>query len=132
MKNVNVQKEGEVTQAVARAEVERLELSPLATVTESEHGYVLEADMPGVAERDLRVTVEHRTLTVEGENRVEVPDGAVLVMHEIAPLRYRGVYELPDRVDATAVKATLKNGVLRLELPAREEAKPRRIEVKAA
>ena len=118
---------------VAPAEQEaRAEVFPAVTVRENDQGHLLEAELPGVEERGLRVTVEQRTLTIEGENAVAAPAGHTLVMREIVPAKYRAVIDLPERIDTAGIKAGFKHGVLRIQLPHREEAKPRRIEVAAA
>jgi len=110
----------------------RLDVFPSVVIFEDQDGHVLEAEMPGAEERNVRVTIEGRTLTVEAENAAANPDGYTQVMREIEPVRYRAVMDLPERIDPSAIKASFKHGVLRVDLPHRAETKARRIAVAAA
>jgi HSP20 family protein len=114
------------------ADVARLECVPLVAIRKEGDGFVVVAELPGVDEKGLKVTVEDVTLVLEAQNDVSEPQGYRPVLREIAPVVYRAVFSLPDRVDTTRVKATLRNGLLRVALPSREERKPRRIEIAAA
>jgi HSP20 family protein len=92
---------------------------------------VVEADVPGLTKDDLEITVEDNVLTISGEykNATEDKQGS----YHIRERRY-GKFErswtLPKTADGEKVSAGLTNGVLTLRIPTREEAKPRRIEVK--
>ena len=107
----------------------RVQATPLARVVEGSDAYELKVELPGVDERDLRIDIEHRTLTVEGDSTVVERKGQRLVHEEFAPAAFRAVYELPEQVEAAAVTAKLVQGILTLTLPKREEVKPRRIAV---
>lgn len=104
-------------------------IGPLVDVREDAEGYTLRADLPGVAETAVQLTVEDRTLILDADNDVPVPEGYQIVRQEIAPVRYRAVFEIPDRVDPGAIQSVLRNGVLIVTLPKREEVKPRRLTV---
>lgn len=115
----------------ASGQAPRREVSPSATLRESEDGYVMRIGLPGVEDSDLQLTVEGSTLALEADTRYETPEGFQLIREECPPVCYKAVYEIPDLVQAEAVKAQLKDGVLIVELPKREEVKPRKIAVKA-
>ena len=91
---------------------------PRFEVLEKKEGFVLSADLPGVKEEDLEITVQKNLLTVAGKR-----EG-------------RGAFErkftLPGSVDAEAVHAELKNGVLTLTVPKKPEVQPRKIAITAA
>lgn len=94
--------------------------------------FVLRADVPGLAESDIQISVAGNTVTLKGERKLEVPEGHSVHRRERSAVRFAKSFELPARVDADKVTATLKHGVLTLTLPKAAEAQPRQIAVKAA
>jgi HSP20 family protein len=95
--------------------------------------FVLRADVPGLAENDLQISVAGNTVTLRGERKVdEAPEGYSAHRRERSTVRFARSFDLPARVDADKVTATLKHGVLTLTLPKVAEAQPRQISVKAA
>jgi len=89
------------------------------------------ADMPGVDQNTVSVTVEKNVLTVEGEARVDTPEGYRLVGQEYGVGRYRRDFTLSDAVDPDGIKARVRHGVLELTLPKREHVKTRKVEIEA-
>ncbi|MEJ2371019.1 MAG: Hsp20/alpha crystallin family protein [Gemmatimonadales bacterium] len=106
------------------------EWRPPADLYETDDGFRVELELPGFDVGDIQVTVERGVLTVTGERAVETEQES-----ESCHVRERRVgsvargFQLPDNVDAENVKAHLENGVLRVLLPKRADAKPKRIEV---
>jgi HSP20 family protein len=94
--------------------------------------FVLHADVPGLTEQELQISVAGNTVTLRGERKVEAPEGYSAHRRERSTVRFARSFELPARVDADKVTATLKQGVLTLTLPKAAEAQPRQISVKAA
>lgn len=94
--------------------------------------FVLRADVPGLTESDIQISVAGNTVTLKGERKLEVPEGHSVHRRERSAVRFAKSFELPSRVDADKVTATLKHGVLTLTLPKVAEAQPRQISVKAA
>lgn len=94
--------------------------------------FVLRADVPGLTENDVQISVSGNTVTLRGERKVEVPEGHSVHRRERSAVRFAKSFELPARVDADKVTATLKHGVLTLTLPRAAEAQPRQISIKAA
>lgn len=94
--------------------------------------FVLRADVPGLTEKDFEISVANNTVTLKGERKVQVPEGYSQHRRERADVRFAKSFQLPARVDAEKVTATLKHGVLTLTLPRAAEAQPRQISVKAA
>ena len=94
--------------------------------------FVLRADVPGLTENDFQINLAGNTLTLKGERKLEAPEGHTVHRRERSAFRFARSLELPARVDAEKVTATLKHGVLTLTLPKAAEAQPRQIAVKAA
>lgn len=108
---------------------DRPQVVPVVDVREDNEGYTLTAELPGVTEQAIQLTIEDRTLMLDAENEVSTPEGYTVIRREVQPLRYHAVFELPDRVKLDDIKSTLRNGVLTIALPKREEVKPRRVAV---
>jgi len=104
---------------------------PPVNLQETAEGYVLTAEIPGVAPEDIDVSVEGTTVTLSGERKIElaVGDGTAVHRRERQSGSFRRAFELPAKVDLDAAKATHKNGVLTLRLPKAAEAKPRQIAI---
>ena len=115
---------------VARRE-SRDEIMPNTAVRQDKDGFLLVAELPGVDDQSLQVTVEDGVLQIEAANSVASPEGYTVALREISPVTYKASFELPDRVEAAGVKASLKNGLLRVLLPISEAKKPKRIAIVA-
>ena len=103
-------------------------LTPLANILESNDGYVLEAEMPGVNKDGLDITVENGELTIVGRRATTEPRGRE-VYRESRAFDYRRTFELDPSIDASKVSARIDQGVLTLQLPKAESVKPRKIAV---
>lgn len=124
--------EKQETEAPVRAErVERRRTyEPRVDIHEMDEEVIVFADVPGVDESSLDITLEKNVLTIRG--RVEAPS---LENFRLAHAEYRvGDYvrsfTLSDTIDRDNIEATVKNGVLRLSLPKAEAAKARKIVVR--
>ncbi len=105
---------------------------PPTNVFETREAFVVKADVPGLSDADVSVSVEDDALVVRGERKAEVPAGYRVHLREREPVAFTRKLPLPARVDADAVTATLEHGVLTITLPKAREALPRQITVKAA
>jgi len=103
-------------------------MSPEVNIYETENGYTLEAEMPGVTRDRLEVTLENNALTLVGHRTEEAPPGTVLY-RESRPAHFRRVFELDPAIDSAKIRAQMQQGLLILELPKTEAVKPRRIAV---
>jgi len=105
---------------------------PRVDIYEDKDSLFLVADMPGVDEKTVDIELEKNVLTIAG--RVEngrIKDGTLMYSeYEIGD--YERVFTLSDEIDRDKIVATVKNGVLRLELPKAEKVKPKKIAIKAA
>lgn len=107
--------------------------TPSVDISETTAKYVIKAEIPEVKKEDVKVTLEHGVLTVQGIRRQE-PEEKGRKYHRVE--RSYGTFvrsfSLPDLVDDTKVQAVFKEGILILHLPKSEKAKPKAIEVKVA
>jgi HSP20 family protein len=93
---------------------------------------VIEAEMPGMKKEDLSITMENNVLTLAGKRTSESEkEGTNYHVRERRTGEFSRSFRLPDTADGEKITADLTNGVLTLMVPTREEAKPRRIEVKS-
>jgi HSP20 family protein len=106
---------------------ERAYLSPNVNIIETKEGYILEAEMPGVAKEGLEVSLEENMLAITGRRQ---PDPSANLLHrESNPVDYRRVFELDPDIDTGKINAQIEQGILTLTLPKAEKVKPRRITV---
>jgi len=105
-------------------------LRPAVSISEDESGLLLTADLPGAVKQTLDIHVEKGILTISAPASREMPGRPIYSEFEWAP--YYRQFQIPDVIDQARVKAEFKNGVLTLQLPKAEAAKPRRIEVELA
>lgn len=105
--------------------------SPAVDIFENDHTITVLADMPGVKPDDLEIDLRDNVLTLSG--RVSAPPrGAdTVVLREYEPGTYFRQFSVSESIDQAKIDARLKDGVLRLELPKIERARPRQISVRA-
>jgi HSP20 family molecular chaperone IbpA len=105
---------------------------PRVDVRENAQGIILTADLPGVDEKGLEVSLEGRVLTLEGRNAETAPADRQRTYAEYIPGDYRRRFTLAlDRVDAGNIKARLRDGVLTVTIPKATAAQRRKIDIKA-
>lgn len=102
-------------------------ITPPVDIYETSEGLVVMADLPGVAKEDMDVRVDNNILTIRGVPKHSAPGTPVYQEYELIPFFRQ--FELSEKVDQNKITAELKYGVLTLNLPKAEEAKPRKIEV---
>ena len=106
--------------------------APTVDICERKDAYVVTVELPGAKLDDLEIAFQGGLLTIQGE-RCLAPDSADerphLIERRYGP--FRRSITLPAHVKADAIDASLEDGVLRVVVPKAEEAKPKRIEVRA-
>jgi len=102
---------------------------PRGDIYETRDDVVLVIDMPGVPAGNVEVTVEQDVLAVFGKWTLPNPDGFNLAYREYLPTSFRREFRLSQEVDSERIQAQVKDGVLTVTLPKREQAKPRKIAV---
>ncbi len=111
---------------------EALNFMPAFEVKETKDAYIFKADLPGVKETDLEVTVAGDRLTIAGKREVEKQDkGDTYYTYERSYGSFSRLFTLPQGADADHAKAELKDGVLNLVVPKKAEVQARKIQVKA-
>jgi HSP20 family protein len=104
--------------------------APLVDIYEQDGDLVLKAELPGIDHKDVDVNVENNVLTLRGERKW---DGEVKreSYHRVerAYGTFTRSFTLPNMIDTEKIKAEFKDGMLRLVLPKREEAKPKQIAI---
>jgi HSP20 family protein len=105
---------------------------PTFEVFERKDGYVFRADLPGVKQEDLDITLNANRLTVSGKREAEErKEGERFYAYERSFGTFSRSFTLPEGVDAEHVAAELKNGVLTLVVPKKPEIQPKKISIKA-
>jgi len=107
--------------------------SPAVDILETENELVLKADLPEVKMENLDIRVEDGTLSLRGERKFEqVQNEKGYHRLERSYGAFSRTFTLPDTVAPEGVKATFKDGVLTINLPKKEVAKPRQIKVEVS
>jgi HSP20 family protein len=102
-------------------------ITPPVDIFETKDGLTVVADLPGVDRSKLDIRVADGLLTIQGRTSHIAP--GTPIEGEYRLLNFFRQFELPDEVDAEKIGAELKHGVLTLQLPKKEKAKPRKVEV---
>lgn len=105
--------------------------APALDVYEDKENVVVRAEIPGMKKEDLDISLHDNVVTVSGERKHEKKyEGGQTSREERFFGRFTRSMKLPKQVDANAVKASYKDGILTITLPKAEEAKPRQIKIK--
>ena len=104
--------------------------SPPVDIYETATGFALLADMPGVSQDNLEVSVANNVLTLKGRVAQGLPGKARYQEFEPASILRR--FKLDNAFDTERVEAELRNGVLTLHIPKAKAAMPRQIDIKIA
>ena len=112
----------------ARTQSQPSSFAPTFNVIEREGGYHISADVPGVREEDVDVTVQDNYLVISGSrNAEERKEGDNFYIYERRYGNFSRAFALPDNADPESVEAHMKDGVLDVKVAKRETAKPRKI-----
>jgi HSP20 family protein len=104
---------------------------PLVDIQETEDAWIVEAELPGVKRQDVNLEVHDSELAISGEIKERERKG-ILRRRTRRTGRFDYRVTLPGEADAENIEATLADGVLTVRIPKPEQARPRRIEVRAA
>jgi HSP20 family protein len=106
-------------------------ITPRLDVNETEKTYEVAAELPGVKKDDVKVSIDHDRITIEGECREanERREGENVVYSERSARKFMRSFLLPTEVDDTAAQAKLENGILSLTLPKKEGSEARRLTI---
>jgi HSP20 family protein len=105
--------------------------SPAVDIFEHESAITVLADMPGVKAGDLEIDLRENVLTLTGRVSLPAVEGQSNVLREYEPGAFFRQFTLGSAIEQARIDAKLSDGVLRLELPKAEKARPRQITVRA-
>jgi HSP20 family protein len=106
------------------------EWTPVADISESPAEYLIKADLPAVKKEDIKVTVDKGVITISGERKQEKQSKDE---NEIRVESFHGTFtrsfSLPDDIDANAIKAESKDGVLHVHIPRMQAPRPKSVAI---
>lgn len=105
--------------------------TPKVDILETEERIEILADMPGVDEASVELTLEKNVLTIYGKVEADIPERHRLAVSEYGIGDYQRQFVLSNEVDRERIEAVAKNGVLSIQLPKAATAKTRKIAVRA-
>lgn len=102
---------------------------PVTDIYEKEDAILVQCDMPGVTQEQVNIHLENYELEISGRQTGAAPEGCDLLIGEYDIGVFRRKFSIPQLIDRDQIRARLHNGVLNIELPKAEQARPRRIEI---
>lgn len=113
--------------------------TPVIDVRETKDSYFIEAELPGISEKNVTLEVKDRTLTLsttqissKDKNEEETMDKGRYIRKERRAFKFSRSFELPEDIDLEKIEARYRDGLLTVELPRKPESAPRVVQVKAA
>ena len=112
-------------------ETPEVDWSPRVDITENENSFAVKAELAGMTKDDVKITMKEDLLTIRGEKKSEKKSEKENVhLLERRYGRFVRVFRLPSSVNSKKIDAIFKDGILTLNLPKAEDAKPKEIEIK--
>lgn len=102
---------------------------PPVDVAETQEKIVVRAEVPGMKQEDISIEFENGLLTIKGERKLEKSEGVTWHRVERIYGNFRRSFTLPRSVDPERIAASYREGILEVEVPKREEAKPKHIKI---
>jgi len=93
---------------------------------------LLQVAVPGLVKEDVHISGSQDVLTVSGERRLPAPEGHTIQRRERLPVRFCRTFAFPVKVDVEHAEASLKDGILTIQVPKAPEVRPRAIQVHVA
>lgn len=100
---------------------------PSVNVKESADGFEVDMAAPGLEKKDFKIEINHGTLTISSEKKVEneTKTGQQFTRREFSYQSFSRSFTLPETVDGDKISAKYENGILKVSIPKKEEAKPK-------
>ncbi|RME79425.1 MAG: Hsp20/alpha crystallin family protein [Chloroflexi bacterium] len=130
-KELQVKEPERITPRQAEPTRDRLVFEPAVDIFETPTDVVIVADMPGVDEKSVDITLDRNILTIRGFVEPDNPENYSMIYEEYEVGDYERSFTISNQIDRNNIQATVKNGVLQVWLPKVDEAKARKIQVKA-
>ena len=105
------------------------EYIPATDIYEKDDVILVRCDVPGVAEGEVDIRLDNTELEITAMQAAGNVEGLDLLEGEYETGVFRRTFSIPQLIDRNGIKARLHNGVLNIELPKSEQAKPRKIEI---
>lgn len=105
---------------------------PRANLADNGSALIVTAEVPGLSERDVKLSLNQDVLTLAGERKTVVPEGYLNHRQERPMMQFSRSFSLPCAVDPDRATASVKDGILTVTLEKAKEAQPRQISVKAS
>lgn len=105
---------------------------PRTNLIDSGSKIILTAEVPGLTDKDIELTLNQDVLSISGQRKVQVPEGYSVHRQERAAVNFARSFALPSRVNPETASAAVKNGILTVTLEKAADAMPRQIAVKAS
>lgn len=102
---------------------------PVTDIYEKDDAILVRCDMPGVTQEQVDIHLDNYELEITGRQIGGAPEGCDLLVGEYNTGVFQRKFSIPQLIDRDQIRARLHNGVLDIELPKAEQAKPRRIEI---
>lgn len=119
-----------VATAAKGAQAMPMELSPAVDILENKNGVTLLIDLPGVSKEHMDIDVDKNILTIKGSIDLHTDENLNATYMDVHAGTFTRQFTLGSELDASAIDANLKNGVLKLFVPRSEQHKPKKIEIK--
>ena len=104
--------------------------APKSDIVESNDNYIIQVDLPGIKKNDITLTYKDNCLTISGERKQESErKTSDYVRHELQFGKFYRSYTLPNVGSLENVKATMKDGILKITVPKSEEKKIKEIKI---
>jgi HSP20 family protein len=105
--------------------------SPLVDIKENDSEYKMEVELPGLTDKDIEVMVEGNLLTLSSKKNEEKEEKKEdYVIRERRSVSFSRSFVLPENVNVDKISAEFKNGLLTVDVPKTEKAKPKMLEIK--
>lgn len=106
---------------------------PLLDISETDENVIVKAELPGIDPKEVDISIADNNLTIKGEKKEEADEkGKHFHRVERSYGRFSRTINLPKSVSTDNVKAEYKNGILEINIPKKEEAKAKKVEVKVS
>jgi HSP20 family protein len=104
--------------------------SPSMEVEESENAFFLNVEVPGMKKKDIDISIKENVITISGEKKAkEQKKESAYYLNEVRYGKFSRSFKLPGNVDIDKIKGSWNEGMLTVEVPKTEIAKPRKIEI---
>ena len=103
---------------------------PRTNVMDAGANLVVTAEVPGLSDKDIQLSLNQDVLTVSGERQLHAPTGYSTHRQERGAFRFSRSLALPCKVDPDKATATVRNGILTVTLAKAQDAMPRQITVR--